>query len=169
MIDLEIGGLVFPIDSKHSIEQSYEDVTAQTTHRMMDGTARRQQRWTKLKTTISGSGWVPAGISALDKSQSHLIKCLGERSIIGASPITIPGGYRTDGDYAPRGFGYVAGEMVETAVADASGVITLTAVTGATAYQVIYYPEITAYITSYDDNFSLDSAEFGWSIECEEV
>lgn len=169
MIDLEIGGIAVPIDAKHQVDQDYEDIRASTTHRMKNGSAVRQQRWSKIRTTIRGSGWTPVGLSGLDYSQPMMLKCIGERAVAGATTtITLPGGYRTDGDYAPRGYAIVGDELEETSISVTGGVATLGTVSGAAAYHVIYYPEITVY-AEFNDSFSLSSADFDWALECEEV
>lgn len=88
-------------------------------------------------------GWVPAGLDALDWSQTHVLGCVAPRSIQAAGRvITLPAARRTDA--APYGFAVDAvGLLRPVAVTVVGNVATLGADAGAVSYQVLYYPLLT--------------------------
>jgi hypothetical protein len=80
-------------------KQTYDTITGTAgIVRVEDGTGYIYRRWKKLKTSISGSGMVPAGLVTLDYNQPVTIYCATPRQYIGT---LAPGAYRTDGEYAP--------------------------------------------------------------------
>lgn len=169
----ELGGVSIPYEAHLGIKQTYGTVQASTWPpiRMSDGSARVQSSWgNKLKTTITGDGWMPAAWSGLDFNQPMLLKCAGGRAI--GSPvnaISIPSARRTESFYQPHGYAIVDGKKVESPVSMAGDTATITTVAAATAYGVIYYPEIMVYAKPVDSDADLGAATYGWVIEAEEI
>ena len=74
----ELGGISVPIEANIEFDQDYEPLTAETWPpiRMMDGTGVKQVAWSgKLKTKLTGSGWMQSGLDGLDYSAPMLLKC----------------------------------------------------------------------------------------------
>lgn len=163
-MSLKIGSLEIPYQSGFDIRQSYEDIGAKTLLRTKNGSAILQSRWQKLSSQISGSGWLPDGMDGLDTTVSIAVSCIGTLSKQETdTAITIPRAFRTDGDYAPQGAAFINGELVPTAISLIGSNATLTTVSGATFYAVIYVPIITGFITvsrQFDEAANLSS----WTI-----
>ena len=168
-MSLKIGSVVIPVESGFAIQQSYNKILSRTLLRAKSGTGIPQSRWQKLRSTISGAGWVPAAVDALDVGIGHAVHCVESLSAYGASTsITIPHSYRTDAGYTVQGAALVNGDIVTTPVSMAAQVATLTAVSGATQYQVIYYPIITGLLT-ISKSGDVDNKTHGWTIDVEEL
>jgi len=169
----ELGGISIPYEAGYGINQTYGTVQASTWPpiRMSDGSARVQSSWgNKLKTTITGKGLLPAAWSGLDFTQPMLLKCAGGLSIGSTvNAISIPNGRRAEPFYQPKGYAVVNGKHIESPVSMAGDTATITTVAAATAYGVIYYPEIMVYAKPFDSDADLGAATYGWVIEAEEV
>ena len=169
----ELDGVAIPYEAHLEISQTYEVLKASTWPpiRMMDGSAKVQTAWgNKLKTTITGRGWMPAAWDGLNYNQPMLLKCAGGR-VIGSqsNAISIPSARRSETFYAPHGYAIVNGERVDSPVNMAGDTATVDIVASATGYGVIYYPEITVYAKASESNINLAAAEFGWQIDAEEI
>lgn len=169
----ELGGVAIPYEAHLNISQTYDVLQASTWPpvRMMNGDAKVQTAWgNKLTTVITGRGWLPAAWDGLDYTQPLLLKCAGGRTIGSASnAISIPSARRSEAFYAPHGYAIVNGKQVESDVSMAGDTATVTVVSGATGYGVVYYPEITVYAKPNQAEIDLAGAEFGWRIEAEEI
>jgi hypothetical protein len=167
-MSLKIGSVAIPFVSGFDIRQTYDELSAKTILRSKSGAAILQSRWQKLKSTISGSSWLPAAIDSIDKTVMQTVSCVAPLSVFGATTtITIPRTFRTETDYAPQAIAIVNGEMIETTLSLAGSVCTLAAVSGATQYQVVYYPIITGVISINKDHDTSNQLG-GWTIELEE-
>ena len=167
----ELDGVSVPIQANLDFDQKYERVEAATLLRMSDGTGVKQTAWSgKIKTVLSGVGWVPAGLYGLDYSQSMLLKCAAARSIVSASNvITVPAERRSDTGFEVTGYAVVGGEYVESAVNVVTNTATVATVAGATHYGVNYYPEITVYASEPSTEGDLSGANYTWSLEAEQL
>ena len=167
-IDFQLDGLIFPDVAKKDFNQTYEPLGGRTVHRMGDGTAALQQSFSKIKTVLTGQGWTPGGLDNLDYTQAMLLKCAAPRIQTSTSNImTIPADRRSDGDFVPIGFAVVDGVQVETTIGIVVDLATLGVVSGASSYQVQYYPEITVY-AEFDESSDLSNANYNWTLTCEE-
>lgn len=167
-MSLKIGNIIIPDIAGFDIRQSYDPILARTLLRTKSGNGIAQSRWKKIGSTISGSGWEPAALDAIDMGAMHAVYCVEPLSAYGATTIiTIPHNYRTDAGYTVQAAALVSDELVSTAVSMAGQVATLTAVAGAVQYQVIYYPIITGLLTVKKSG-DLDNQVRGWTIELEE-
>lgn len=52
---------------------AYEEFGGFTDLRQMDGTGVRQHAWTKQRITVTGTGWAPTALRALDLSTSKTL------------------------------------------------------------------------------------------------
>lgn len=166
---LKIGTLVIPVTASISISQSYETIGGVSRLRMMSGAGIAQKHWTRLRTSISGSGIMPEGLADLDPALSYSVACVARRAVSSSTnSITLPATRRTDTGYEPRGMALVGNGLVPTALTLAGNVATLTPVSGAVQYRVEYYPQFVAFC---DVSGSTDAraADYGWTIVAEEV
>ncbi len=168
-MSIKIGSIVIPYSSGFDVRQTYEEIEAKTTLRTRSGAAILQSRWKRLKSTISGSGWNPAALDGIDKTIMQDVYCVEPLSVYGATvSITIPHSYRTDAEYIPQGAALVDGDIVATPVSLSGQTATLTAVAGATQYQVNYYPIITGVLTITKSG-DIDNQVRGWTIQVEQA
>lgn len=167
MPDLIVAGLVIPLEALGAHSQSYELKGGRARLRMMDGSQVAQSRWAKLSTTLRASGWAPAGLHDLDPSIAVTLACVAPRAIAGTGNVmALPAARR--GDVAPVGQAVVAGRLVATALALVGDLATLAAVPGASAYRVLYWPLLTAFVDLVED-IDVTAAGFGWTLTAEEA
>lgn len=162
---LIIGGIVVPTLAALDVRQTYQWFGGRSVRRTMDGTPIEQWSYRKLRTEISGAGWVPPG---LDEVQGIVtIDCMARRTVGSTSNvIVLPTAYRPD--VAPVGYALVGGSLVETPVMMASLTATLTVVGGASGYQVHYFPRLTALADPLQTDDDIANAELRWSITAEQ-
>lgn len=166
---IKIGNIAIAPAAGFEVRQTYDDDLARTLLRMKSGAGVIQYRWRKTRSRISGNGWEPAALDAIDRSVSHAVSCVEPLSVYGATTsITIPHTYRTDTGYTVQAAALLGDEIVATPVSMAGQNATLTAVSGATQYQVIYYPIITGMLT-ISKSGDVDNQTRSWSIEVEEL
>lgn len=166
---LEIGGLVIPVQAAGDIEQTFEDIGGSKLHRMLNGAGLKQTHWRKIRTRISGTGWVPPGLAGLDYDAQLVLKSCSARALQAVgNVIAVPAARRTDTGYEPTGYAIVNGRYVSTPLALVSNTATLTAVTGAQGYGVKYWPQFTVYAAFSESNRAMGSS-WTWQIEAEEV
>jgi len=166
----EIDGITVPLQSVIDFTQGYDDFGSSVVHRMMDGSGKKQSNWTKIKTTLSGRGWIPAGLDGVDYSGSVLLKCAAAKMITSASNvIVLTADRRSDTDYEPRGYAIVDGQRVDTTISLPANTATLGVVAGASSYQVEYFPQITVFAKLSSSDATVTEANYSWRIEAEEV
>lgn len=167
--DIVIGGLRVAFDSAYTLTQSYTEIGGSTLHRMLNGAGVKQQHWSKLRTVISGSGRVPIGLNSLDYTSPIEIQCMAAMSLSSSSTnvFTLPAARRSD--WAPVGYALVDGRLVRTSCAVATNTATLGTVSGASGYQVLYWPTLTVYAGKPTISYNGRAADGGWSLEAEEV
>lgn len=165
-----LGGIEVPVRAIDNFRQQYQELGGRAVLRKADGSALVQQRWTKLRTTLSGDGPLPHGLSNLDLSAALTLKCAAERAVTSSSNvITVPAARRSDSGYEPVGYAIVNKLPVVTAISWNVNEATLTTVAGATAYQVRYFPELSVVIPlgGMQEQFDEMAATWSWSIEAE--
>ena len=167
-VTLEIGAVVIPEYARLGLEQVYEPVEGAAVLRAADGTAVKQSTWTKLRTVITGTGWIPEGLASLDWSVAQTMKGAAPRSVWSTSnTITVPAARRSD--VAVRGYGIVDGVPVETNVTMSVDTATLDPVTGATSYYVLYWPQFQAFFSPPQQQIDVTGAAVRWRLVGEEV
>jgi len=174
MMILKIGSIDIPLLAALEIDQSYEPIGGETVVRTIGGTGIKQMTWQKLRTTISGSGWIPAGLASLDASAQIVIGCIVPRSVpcvFATRQATLPVARRSDTGHIPWGQAIMPDNTVVTTTASMAGnVATVAAVTGAVAYQAIYLPSLTCWLTHRpSDSGNRAEASYRWEIVAEEV
>lgn len=166
---LKIAGIEIPQDVWPS-SQTYGQIEGATVHRMLDGSALKQQHWRKLSVRIAGDGWAPAALAGVDWSAAVEIQCIAPRAIHSATVnATLPAARRSDLAENVWATAIVAGRLVETSVSVLVNAATATAVAGATSYQFYYYPKLSCYSSGPSESLDVSGAAYGWTLEAEEV
>lgn len=146
----ELGGVPIPILALLPSGQTFDPMTRETIHPMGDGSSEKQVlagSVGKLRTTIRGEGPIPPGLDGLDFTGPLLLKSGAGREITSTSNvITIPSARRGDAGYVPWGRAFVNDKPISTPVAMSVDEATLTIVTGASAYQVLWYPQFNVLV-----------------------
>lgn len=169
-MNFELGGISIPIRAGLEFSQSYEMIGGTVTQRMQSGRAIKQTHFNKIRTSLSGQGWLPAGLDGLDYSVPQLLKCAAPKSISSlANQMTVPAARRSDVGFEPRGYALVAGELVMTDITMNADVASLVTVPGASTYHVHYYPELLVFAEPIQTQGNMTGAEFSWTLTCEEV
>lgn len=167
---LTINGIALPLRVGGEIVQVYEDFGGFSLLRLGLGAAVHQEAWRRVRTTLSATGIVPPGLAAIDWTAAIALGCVGPRSIQSATNvIALPGVRRTDAP--PYGFAIDAvGRLLPTAVNMAADTATLTALSGAIGYQVLWYPVLTVHAPSgVRVRFDAAGSVAGWELTAEEV
>lgn len=166
----ELAGIEVPVFSVINFNQTYSQIGGETVLRMQSGTAIKQVHWSKIATTITGSGTIPPGLLGLDYSVSMVLKCAAKRAYTSVSNvITLPAARRTDPEHAPRGFGMVDRELVATTISIVGDDATMGGVAGAQYYVVHYWPQLTVFASPPEEAMDINGAANNWSLEAEEV
>lgn len=170
----ELGGVVVPLTPALGLQQSFSFVDGgQFRGRTMNGAPIIQTQWRKLAVSLSGDGWSPLGLSALDfdSAAGLTLKCGLPRAVrSNSTSIALPVARRTDAGYEPFARAHLAtGAEVDTTISITSHTATLGAVTGAVSYAVWYFPQLTVTATAPEETFDAEGAASSWSINFEEV
>lgn len=159
---------LLPLAAGESPQQDYETIEAATVHRMASGLLVKQRRWSRLRTTLSASGWQPDAWAGLDWSRPLDIWCVSPLALDGAGRVfTLPAARRSDA--APVGLALVGRDLRRTPIDLVDDVVTLTEVAGASRYRVLYWPVLTVYATPPRRSGAPHEARYGWEIVAEEV
>jgi hypothetical protein len=174
MMILKIGSIDIPLLAALDIEQTYDPIGGETVLRTIGGTGIKQTTWQKLRTSISGSGWIPAGLASLDTTAQQVIGCIVPRAVpcvFATRQATLPAARRSDSGHIPWGLAIMADNAVVVTTASLAGnVATVASVAGAVAYQALYLPSLTCWLTRrVSDSGNRSDASYRWEIEAEEV
>lgn len=166
---LSVGGVEVPLCAALELTQTYEVIGGSAVMRMASGAAVKQSHWRRLRTTISGAGWVPPGLDGIDFDAAVVLKCTAPLSMSSASNvIVIPAARRSD--TAPFGFAHLpGGERRETPVSMSTDTATLTAVGGAVGYSVCWYPQLNVYAQAPTQTADPARGSVSWELVAEEV
>jgi len=170
-IELDDGVSSVPLSFYEALNysQSYENIGGHSSIRTLNGTGLKQRNWAKIRTTVSGNGGVPLGMSGLDFSDTLILKCGAPRHIKAASNvIVIPAARRTDAPYIPFGYKVVDGYTLATTLVLAGNTATVTADAQATAYGVAYFPEIEVLMNNPSEGFDVTGNDSSWSFTAEQ-
>jgi hypothetical protein len=166
---LKIAGVEISLQA-FPVSQEYSPIEGATVHRMLNGAGVKQQHWRKLRTRISGAGWVPAALAGVDWSAAVEILCV-QASVINSATVnaTLPAARRSDLAVNVIAYAVVGGLLVATPVSVSTNAATATAVAGATSYQFHYYPKLSCYSSGPTESLDMAGAAYAWSLEAEEV
>ena len=171
MKTIVIGGVSIPDLAALELQQTYEPIGGEMTLRTIGGSAIKQITWQKWRTTITGGGWLPFGLSSLDYSAQMAVACIVPRGVVCSGlSATLPAARRSDTGYVPWGVALLADQTTQvTAATMAGNVATLDAVAGAIGYQAMYYPLLQCYVSRPKEQGVRETASYGWSIVAEEA
>lgn len=149
-------------------EESIGPIGGSTVLRMSDGAGVKMQHWQKSAGSVSGSGWMPPGLSGLDYSQPLELRSTKTMSHVGEGPdFTLFGTPRPD--VAPWAQALVDRDWVSVPCTFADGVVTVPSVAGATLYQACYMPVFSVFAEPPPETQSAGTATHGWSLSWEEA
>lgn len=172
-MSFQLGAFVMPLVAGFDVDQSYENIGGESIFRAISGTGIKQMTYSKTRVKTSGSGWIPSGLEALDYSAQMVLKCIvpkGVPAVFATRQATLPAARRSDTGFVPFGTAIFAdGRHVTTPATMAGNVATLTAVTGAVAYQVNYFPQLTVWAMKPNGSGTLSDASYQWELIAEEV
>lgn len=171
---LRIGSLEIQKVAALEIDQSYEPLGGESIFRAVSGLGLKQTTWRKTRINTSGSGWIPAGLESLDTTVQHVLSCIVPRSVpanLATRQAVLPANRRSDAGHQPWGVAILAdGSPVMTGAAvSASHIATLDPVAGAVAYQAMYLPEFTVWVSRPTDSGTPGDAGYAWQLVCEEA
>lgn len=168
---LIVDGVTVPVWAMISISQRYEPVQGSYRSRMRSGTLKQRTIWNgKMRTVVTGSGVIPAALTGIDYTGSFTLSCIAHRGVLTASTsVALPSARRSDAGSEPYGRALVGDQWVATPVSMGGDTATITAVTGATQYQVVYFPEITVFADPPTEDKPEHGPNFGWSLVAEEI
>lgn len=172
-MSFEIGALVVHPVAGFDLQQDYAQIGPESIQRAISGRGIKQMTYERLKVTTSGSGWMPAGLQSLDRSQQHVVKCIKPQMIpanFSTRQATLPSKRRTDTGFTPWGYAIKSdGSAQKVGVTLVGDVATVESVSGAVAYAVGFFPQITAWLMAPADSGDMGTATYRWEIVAEEV
>jgi hypothetical protein len=174
-MSFEIGSLVVYPVAGFDLQQDYAAIQREAILRSITARGIKQmaEGHEKLRVTTSGSGWMPAGLNSIDRSQQWVVKCIKPRSVpanFSTRQATLPSSRRNDAGFTPWGYAVQPdGMAVKVGVTLVGNLATVEAVAGAVAYAVGYFPQITAYVSPPAESGDMGTATYRWEIVAEEV
>jgi hypothetical protein len=166
-VPLMLGGIPIVLHAG-APELSEQDAGASTVLRMSDGAGYKMTRYQKMAGSISGQGWMPPGLDGLDYSEPLELRST-QVSTMQSTGLVFTLVSTARPDQAPWAFALVGDEWVAAEVATVAGVATVTAVAGATQYQVWWMPVYSVFATRPPKSQSSATATHSWSIAWEEA
>lgn len=178
---MKLGGVEVAFNSAHSISQSFEPISAEIVHRMSDGSAVKQTAWSgKMRISTRGDGKIPLALLDLDYSGMLVLDCCSPLSVFSASTaLTLPDDWSYDGDeYAAWrydvslvGHAIVSGMLRQAAISSiVDNDVTLTSVSGASGYQLSYWPRYCVFASRPQESGSgRGYPGRSWSLIAEQV
>lgn len=146
-------------------ESSEETIGGANLLRMSDGTGVPMTYWIKMAGSISGQGLMPPGLDGLDYSQPLELRTIQVNSAQGTGLVyTLPSTPRPD--KAPWALALVEKRWRATPCSTVDGVVTVTAVAAAEAYQVWWMPVYSVYAQRPPKQ---QGNAHSWSIAWEEI
>lgn len=167
-----LGGLSLPFESHLDLNQDFEEEQSSRITRHADGSARKQTAWRgKLRTTITGQGWIPPGLDMLDYESSMEMSCIALRAVTSLDRvITIPAARRVDRGFEPFAAATLDGGKVDATITGIVGnVVTIAAVPNAQFYTVFYYPKIQVFASLPTQRHDAINDKYSWDMEAREV
>lgn len=168
----KIGPVEIPLACALDLDISEQWFGGETTLRTISGAGIKQVAWHKLRLTISGRGWIPPGLAGLDTSQQHVVaSCVPSAITADANrQATLPATRRSDLGYEPWAWAIMPdGSTIDANLTLVGSLATAAVVSGATGYQILYYPQITAWVSRPDIAGSRSTAGYQWQIVAEQV
>lgn len=173
---LIVGGVIVPLHASLELSQRYEKLQSVYRPRTRSGSRKSRKLWgTKLRTVITGSGSIPAGIGEdglIDYDNPFTLSCVEHRAVtsIGAvTSIVLPAARRSDSGSEPYGRALVGDHWIATPVVMAGDTANLTPVANAVQYQAVYFPELVVSGDPPEESKPERGPNFAWTLTLEEV
>lgn len=167
IIHVTLGGLPIELHSG-APQQQYAPESGWTDVRLSQGALVRMAHWAKHAITITGSGWIGAGLDGLDYTQPLELRCTAPKSVTTPTgTATITGTPRPD--VAPWAVALVGSRWVETPVTMSGNVATCAPVAGAVMYKVSWMPLFFALCEPPAAAFDASSATTQWTFTAREI
>lgn len=170
---LQIGSFVLPLASGLDLQQQYEPLGGDTILRAGTGRGIKQSTWRRLRVRTSGSGWLPAGLEALDLDVQHVMKCIAPRRLLAdfaTRQATLPADRRSDTGFTPYAVAELSGgRLVDVGMTLVGDVATAASTPGANAYHIHYFPQLTVWLMAPQSSGNAGDASHGWELIAEEV
>lgn len=167
MIYVTLEGLPIYLESG-PVQQEYSAESGTTDARLSNGRLVRMHHWRKESITLSGQGWMGAGLDGLEYSQPLELRCTQPKSITtGALSAELTSAPRPDVE--PWAMAKVQGDWVSTQCSLAGAVASITPVAGASAYRVSWMPMYTVLCQPPREALDPSSANYQWSFTAKEV
>lgn len=167
-----LAGLKLVFENHLELSQDYDEEQASRITRHADGSARKQVAWSdKIKTVLTGSGWIPPGLEMLDYGSTMEMACISAKGVTSASNIiTIPAARRADTGFEPYAIAHVDGARIDTDINSlVANVATVEDVNGASHYTVFYYPKITVFASLPKQRHDVIADRYTWTLEAREA
>ncbi len=166
IINLKLNGVEICLNSSQTISQDFEPLSGETILRMVDGTGVKQQSWANKTRIVSrGSGEIPLPLLGVDYSQLMILDCCSPQSAYSATTtVTLPPGFTLSAvnynsfrsDVSMIGHAIVKGKLEHAAITNLTGnVVTLATVSGATGYQITYWPKFLVFASKPRESHGL--------------
>lgn len=168
----QLGSVIVPVVAALNYDERFENLEGATLLRLGEGAGVKQSVWQKWRVTLSGDGWMPFGLDTLDYTAPLVLRCAMPRAVTAAgASIALPSARRADAGYLPTARAHLAntGGWVDTALSIGGDTATVTPVSGAIAYSVLYYPQLTVIASRPTTSGSRAAGTFAWELACEEV
>lgn len=163
-VPLMFGGISLALHAG-APELSEDTIGGDSVLRMSDGAGVKMTMWEKAVGTISGQGWMPPGLDGLDYSAPIELRSTQVSTMQGTVlEYTLPTTPRPDVE--PWAFALIGDQWRATACDTVDGVATVTAVAGASAYQVWWMPVYSVFARRPPKQ---QGASHSWSIAWEEA
>lgn len=166
---LMLGGIALHLQAGPA-QYSEQPLGGETSLRLSTGRLVTQRHWEKMSGSITGSGFAPPGLDGLDFSLHHELRSTKTRTLQGVgTSFVLPFDPRPD--KAPWAFAFLPTqkEPVATPCAAVGRAVTVTAVPGATGYQVWFMPMFIVKCSRQTESQDSSSSMFGWSLNWEEA
>lgn len=166
---LTINGGVLALPEALDLSQRYEPIGGFSRLRMANGAGVRQEHWRRVRTTITGRGWTPAALAAVDWTEPVTIGCIAPKAIRTSSLIVaLPAARRLD--LVPYVWAVLSnGQCADAACSIVGDTLTITAVAAASAYLVHYWPVLTVWCDGPVEDVDVSGAVTSWQLTAEEV
>lgn len=167
VVHVTLGGLPIELHSG-APQQQYSAETGWSDVRLSQGALVRMAHWRKETITISGDGWMGAGLDGLDYTQPLELRCTQPKTITTESgQATITGTPRPD--VVPWGHALVGNQWVLTPVTLSGSDATCTPVAGATLYRVSWMPLYFVLCQPPAEALDPGAGSVNWSFTAREV
>jgi hypothetical protein len=164
-VPLMLGGIPIVLHAG-APELSEQPLGGWSRDRMSDGALIKQTHWQKTGGSIGASGWIPPGLDGLDYTGTLELRSTQISNMQSAGLVfTLPTTPRPD--LTPWALALVGDQWVDAGVSTLAGVSTVTAVAGATLYQVLWLPVYT--VSADRPTKTQAGGGQSWAITWEEV